>query len=248
MPLFGLIGFPLGHSFSRGYFTEKFERMGLAPRFEYQNFPLEDIRGFPALLEAQPALVGLNVTIPHKRAVMDYLDELDPLARAIGAVNTITIEPNTRRAKGYNTDAHGFWQALRPFGPLPRKALVLGTGGASLAVAFKLRAEGIEPRLVSRAPSADGLAYAQADQLLPTHGLVVNCTPLGTFPKTGECPPIDYARLGPGHICYDLVYNPERSLFLQKAEQAGARVLNGLPMLVGQAEEAWRVWTDALSL
>lgn len=245
MQLYGLIGFPLGHSFSKGYFTAKFEKEHIE-NSTYENFPLPDINGFPELVRSLPDLKGLNVTIPHKTAVVPFLDELDPAAKAIGAVNTIRNEGG--RLIGYNTDTIGFRESLEVLlQPHHRHALVLGTGGASKAVEYTLRQLGIEYRLVSRNPQGpDDLRYDQIDAaILEKYTLLINTTPLGMHPATDTAPPLPYEYLDARHFLYDLVYNPAKTLFLHKGEAQGAAIKNGHEMLVLQAEAAWKIWNKA---
>ncbi|RMF20527.1 MAG: shikimate dehydrogenase [Bacteroidetes bacterium] len=240
--LFGLIGFPLSHSFSKKYFAEKFAREGLV-HCAYELFPLERIEDFPALLRRYPELAGLNVTIPHKTAVIPYLDELDEEAAQVGAVNTIAIREGHTR--GYNTDVYGFRQSLLEFLPRPqgRGALVLGTGGAARAVAHVLRQLGLAFRFVSRSPGKDRLTYeALRPEHLKTADLIVNTTPLGMSPNVDSCPALPWEAIGPQHYLYDLVYNPAQTRFLQRGAQQGAHTLNGLRMLHLQAEKAWEIW------
>jgi shikimate dehydrogenase len=244
--LFGLIGYPLSHSFSKRYFTAKFEREGIEG-CAYELFPLEEIGALPGLLERYPHLRGLNVTIPYKEQVIPYLDELDAGATAIGAVNTIKRAEG--RLFGYNTDVHGFDQSLRGFlqetgaKPGQLQALVLGTGGSSKAVAFALRQLGIGFRFVSRSPGPGELSYQDLDAaLIRQHGLIINTTPLGMSPQVESCPPLPYSALGPGHLLFDLVYNPALTTFLARGQAQGAAVKNGLEMLEMQAERAWEIW------
>lgn len=241
MRRFGLIGRNIGYSFSRGYFSEKFRALGLVDH-SYENFDLESIDRFPELLEQTQGLAGLNVTIPYKEAILPYLDRLDPVAADIGAVNTICFENGQR--VGYNTDAAGFGESIRPLlRPADQKALILGTGGASKAVAYVLGQLGLAPQFVSRNPAPDQLEYAQLEPLLRAGTtVIVNGTPLGTHPDTDRCPPIPYDALGPDHLLYDLIYNPPETEFLRRGRLAGSRTKNGLQMLEIQAEHAWTLW------
>ncbi|MFT2007301.1 shikimate dehydrogenase family protein [Pontibacter sp. 13R65] len=242
MRKFGLIGRKLGHSFSKRYFTEKFEREGITGA-AYELYELAEIPEFPELLHREPELVGLNVTVPYKEVVIPFLDELDPAAAAIGAVNTIWVEGG--KTKGYNTDFIGFKQTLEEFYPVAQQgqALVLGTGGAAKAVLAALDALGIGYKIVSRSASTSAMAYEAVDtKLLSEYQLIINTTPLGMYPATDACPPLPYESLTPAHYLYDLVYNPEQTLFMQKGAQAGAQVTNGLAMLYQQAEAAWSIW------
>lgn len=238
----GLIGYPLTHSFSKEYFRQKFAREGIGG-YEYELYPLEKITDLPALLERQPALEGLNVTIPHKINVLPYLHELDEAAAAIGAVNTIRIRGG--KLKGYNTDVYGFRASLKPLlQPWHRKALILGTGGASRAIIFVLQELGIDPVFVSRNPEDKEIAYDEIDHaVIHSYPLIINCTPLGTFPDIDQCPDIPYDELSDRNLLFDLVYNPEETLFLKKGKEKGAQVRNGLEMLRLQAEKSWEIWT-----
>jgi shikimate dehydrogenase len=241
---FGLIGFPLSHSFSRQYFTEKFDREGI-PNCSYDLFPLKELRELPSLFDQHPHLVGLNVTIPYKEKVIDYLDALDDAAAEIGAVNTVLIRNGYK--KGFNTDAFGFEQSLRKFlgttKPEELEALILGTGGAAKAVAYVLKKLGIRYQLVSRTGGANRMTYQQLlEQGLQNRRLIINTTPLGMSPNFDTYPDLPYADLDSNCYIYDLVYNPEKTMLLQKGEVAGARIKNGLEMLYLQAEKAWSIW------
>jgi len=240
--MYGIIGYPLSQSFSPAYFNHKFMQLGIDER--YQAFPIGTIEALPSLLHTYPGLKGFNVTMPYKQEVMAYLDELDHTAAAIGAVNTVRIR--TGRLKGFNTDAAGFMNSLKPLlQPQHRAALVLGTGGASKAVTYSLRQLGIPYRLVSRRQTATNLGYADlGPALMQQHLLIINTTPLGMTPDTGSFPDIPYELLTEAHLVYDLIYKPEKTLFLQKAKEQGAAVKNGYDMLIGQAEAAWAIWTQ----
>jgi shikimate dehydrogenase len=246
MRIFGLIGFPLGHSFSRHYFTEKFLRENISG-CDYVTFPIATIADLPALLR-DPSLRGLNVTIPYKEQVIGYLDELDPVVQEIGACNCIRIERGggSARLYGYNTDVIGFERSLvKKLEPHHEHALVLGTGGASKAVEHVLRKLGISYRLVSRNPRAGMQSYDEIDEsVLREHTLIINTTPLGMSPRLSECPPLPYEAMTPRHYLFDLVYNPAQTLFLEKGEERGAATENGHEMLVIQAEESWRIWNE----
>ena len=241
MRRFGLVGRNIGYSFSPGYFTDKFKELGLEDHL-YENFDLADISEFPDLLQGHPDLVGLNVTIPYKEAVIPFLKALDPEAQLIGAVNTICLGPEG--PTGYNTDVIGFRESLRPLlRPSDRQALILGTGGASKAVARALETLGISYRYVSREPKAGQLAYGELHaELLQHYPLLIQCTPLGTFPDNQRAPEIPYEALGPSHLLYDLIYNPSMTTFLSRGQERGARIKNGLEMLQIQAERAWELW------
>lgn len=240
--LLGLIGYPLSHSFSPGYFREKFRREGLEG-WDYRLFPLPEVEALPALLKAHPELRGLNVTIPYKEAVIPFLDELDENAAVIGAVNTIRIVEG--RMTGYNTDAPAFGQVLREAGAVTMPgALILGTGGASRAIAYALTQDAIPFHKVSRSAGSDQLTYEDLDaDLLQRHPLIVQATPLGMYPLTDDLPPLPYNLLGKDHLLFDLIYNPPETRFLQEAAARGARCMNGLKMLYLQAEMSWNIWT-----
>lgn len=245
---YGLIGWPLGHSFSKQYFREKFEREGILDAC-YDLFPLENIAELPALLAHYPDLCGLNVTIPHKELVIPWLDALDETARVVGAVNCIRITKD-RKLTGYNTDVTGFENSLLNSGFMQdskaESALILGTGGASKAVAYVLKKLGILYKFVSRKPVAeDEISYDSLNH--PPFGLqpptlLVNTTPLGTFPRLEEMPPLPLNIFYPGLFVYDLIYNPAETLLLREARFRGCKLKNGLEMLELQAEAAWEIW------
>ncbi|MDZ4709443.1 MAG: shikimate dehydrogenase [Saprospiraceae bacterium] len=244
MRKFGLIGYPLSHSFSKNFFAEKFNKEQIEG-CTYELYPLENIEGLPGLLlNLGPELVGLNVTIPHKQVVIPYLDHLDEAAEEIGAVNTIHF--STLGTKGYNTDALGFEASLEQQLDEPvLRALVLGTGGASKAVQYVLKKRGIEFHLVSRQKSLNALTYEEInDELLQSCSLIINTTPLGMYPDLNACPPLRYEALGPDHILYDLIYNPAQTLFLSRGEARTCRTINGLDMLYRQAEASWSIWNS----
>lgn len=259
MRLFGLIGYPLSHSFSEKYFTEKFRRENITDA-AYRLFPLEDLQQLPALLEANPELCGLNVTIPHKEKVIAFLDGLDETAKAVGAVNTIRIQrtPNTEHGtrnfflRGYNTDVYGFRQSLKPFlASHHERALILGTGGASKAVEYVLRNIGVECIFVSREkknlPSKTVLTYEELNQyVIAACKLIVNTSPVGTFPDVQAAPSIPYEFITADHFLYDLVYNPAETEFLKRGKAKGALVLNGYDMLKLQAEKAWEIFNQKI--
>jgi len=247
MRRYGLIGRPLGHSFSARYFAEKFCREGIAG-CSYALYELPSIEALPALLAAQPELLGFNVTIPYKRAVIDYLDDVSEEAARIGAVNCVRRDGG--RLTGYNTDIEGIRLSLEKLleGCRPERALVLGTGGASQAVQYALAEAGIPFAVVSREPKRGDLCYGDlAPQVVAAHRLIVNATPVGCYPHVAQVPQLPYEALTPEHRLFDLVYNPERTQFLARAQQRGARTLNGRPMLVAQAEASWRIWNGATS-
>jgi shikimate dehydrogenase len=245
MNIYGLIGYPLGHSFSKKYFTEKFAQMGIADNNTYELFELADIQTFPQLIESQPELRGLNVTIPHKQAVMPFLDGLDASAEKVGAVNVIKIGEGGKLI-GYNSDYYGFKTSLEEFIPadILLKALVLGNGGAAKAVIAALKDLSIPHKIVSRTASDDTLGYEDLATEIGNYQLIINSSPVGTYPKSDLCPDIPYEQLTPNHYLYDLVYNPVQTLFLEKGEQHGAKTHNGLKMLHLQAEKAWEIWNS----
>lgn len=239
MKTYGLIGKNISYSFSRNYFTEKFSKLGIID-CQYLNFDLNTIENFRGILSED--IKGLNVTIPYKEQIMPFLDAIDNEARIIGAVNT--IKTSGGKLTGYNTDAIGFEKALKPYlKTFHKKALVLGTGGASKAVKYVLEKLGISVSLVSRHPKGNIIGYETIDQdSMCSHLLIVNCTPLGTFPGVEAHPEIPYQYITSRHILFDLIYNPAETAFLRKGKEQGAIIVNGLKMLEFQAEEAWRIW------
>lgn len=247
MRIYGLIGYPLAHSFSLDIFSKKFTEEGIKDTL-YRLFPLASINELPELLNKEKDLKGFNVTSPYKVAVMKFLDRIDPVAREAGAVNTVRIEEN-RTLTGFNTDVYGFEASLRPLlKPYHKKALVLGTGGASGAVCIALKKLGISFKLVSRSGNPF-LSYDELDRsLVREHKLIIQATPLGTYPHIEQAPVFPYKFLENEHLCYDLVYNPQESLFLYKSGQYGAQVKNGLEMLNLQALKAWDIWTKGTDL
>ncbi len=237
----GLIGYPLTHSFSKKYFTEKFRKEGISD-IQYELFPLENIEQFPRLLEQNPSLIGLNVTIPYKEKVMPFLDKIDETAQAAGAVNTIKMEDGM--LTGYNTDVYGFEESLVPLLKSHHtSALILGTGGAAKAIKFVLKRQGIMYRSVSRTPNESQFSYEDLDQItIENYSIIINSTPLGTHPNIENFPNIPYHYLSKKHLLYDLVYNPAETLFLKKGKAHGATIKNGIEMLFLQAEKAWEIW------
>ena len=239
---YGLIGKSLGHSFSKKYFTDKFENQGI--NSVYLNFELNDVSEVEKLLN-DPQIAGLNVTIPYKETVIPYLDELSPEAEEIGAVNTIKIEAG--KSTGYNTDAYGFKQMIKPFFKSHHeRAIILGTGGASKAVAYVLDNLGCDVIYISRTPDGPNqFGYDEVnDVMLNNIKLVVNTTPLGTFPDVDVIPGIPTKYFTPNHLVVDLIYNPEKTRLLKEAEDRGAVILNGKTMLEQQAEKAWEIWNE----
>lgn len=245
MRSYGLIGFPLGHSFSRQFFTEKFLREN--KQEEYLNFEIPEISQLPAIISANPALLGLNVTIPYKEQVISFIDRLDEIAGAIRAVNTIRIfrNPQGFSLEGFNTDVYGFTESIRPLlKSHHRKVLILGTGGASKAVKYSLEKLGMEWLQVSREPNHEKcIPYARLDKVfMQEYTVIVNTTPLGTYPETGTFPPIPYDLVTPDHLLYDLVYNPPVTRFLSMGKEKGAVVKNGYEMLELQALRSYEIW------
>lgn len=242
--IFGLIGFPLGHSFSKKYFSEKFERENIAG-CRYELFEMQEISLLPDLVQNTPGLKGLNVTIPYKEQVKTYINRFDGSAAKVGAVNVIKIEDD-HSLSGYNSDYYGFRQSLENWLPhFSFHALILGTGGASKAVAAALNDLHIPFLMVSRRVTPGGLAYedlAQNPQYVKSHKLIIHATPLGTSPNTEQAPPIPYELLTKNHFLYDLVYNPEATKFMRQGKAQGATVKNGLEMLRLQAEMSWQIW------
>jgi shikimate dehydrogenase len=244
--VFGLIGATVSHSFSKAYFDEKFFREGLRD-YHYELFPLQSINDIEPLLKDTKGLTGLNVTIPYKEQVLKYLDEVDGFAKKIGAVNVIKIKDG--KLKGYNTDSEAFYETIEKWLPKNKKfkALILGTGGSSKAVQEALKKLKIEFSLVSREPKKGVITYEYLDKhpkVVNESHLIINTTPLGMTPNTETMPDLDFENIGPDHFVYDLIYNPARTMFLQKAEMSGATIKNGLEMLHVQAEKSWKIWNN----
>ncbi len=245
MKKYGLLGYPLSHSFSKNYFNQKFEAENIEA--EYVNFEIPDIKEVNQVLKDNPDLCGLNVTLPYKTQVIPFLDELDDDARQIGAVNVIKFAKGRfgkRKLVGYNSDIIGFKQSIEPFlKPSHKKALILGTGGASKAVFHGLKQFGITPTYVSRQEKDFCLTYGQlTPEVMKEYTVVVNTTPVGMYPKVNDCPDIPYDLLTPDHLLYDLLYNPDTTLFMKKGAEKGATVKNGLEMLLLQAFAGWEIW------
>ncbi len=252
---FGLIGYPLLHSFSKKYFTEKFEKEGISDS-QYELFPIEHINNFPQLLTDNPTLCGLNVTIPYKEKIIPFLNELDETAKAVGAVNCIKIISKKQTTTdnqqpfliGYNTDVFGFKQSIKPFlESHHQRALILGTGGASKAVAYVLKEIGIDCYFVSRNKHHDSGAniflYEEINEyVINAFNLIINTTPVGMYPNINEVPEIPFEFISDKHLLYDLVYNPTETIFLKQGKEKGAICINGLSMLYLQAEKAWEIW------
>lgn len=244
MAKLGLLGRHISYSFSKTFFTEKFLNEGLP--YTYENFDMDSISEFPLVLKNNPDLVGLNVTIPYKEQIMPYLDDISEKAKEIGAVNTIAIS-SSGRLKGYNTDCFGFKKSIEPLlKPHHKNALILGTGGASKAVAYTLGEFNIEFDYVSRTPNnlAKFIYSELTQEIIRVHPVIINCTPVGTHPNINECPNIPYGGVTKKHLLYDLIYNPLRTKFLRLGEGKGAVTCNGLEMLELQAEKAWNIWNS----
>ena len=239
---YGIIGYPLQHSFSAKYFNEKFAKEGICA--EYSLYPLDNgqwtMDNGKKVHDLLNSLDGFNVTLPYKQAIIPFLDRLDETAEAIGAVNVV------HQRVGYNTDCLGFMESIRPLlRDYDRKALVLGTGGASKAVCYGLQKLGIHPTLVSRTPKEGQLGYKDlTEEVMADHTVIVNCTPLGMLPDVDSCPDIPYAMISARHLLFDCVYNPEETLFLRKGKAQGATIRNGIEMLIGQAKAAWKIWNN----
>ena len=244
MDKYGLIGFPLGHSFSVSFFNEKFANEGINAR--YINFEIPNIEDLPEILASTPELKGLNVTIPYKQKVISYIDELSPEARAIGAVNVIRITRKGKNVtlKGFNSDVIGFTRSIEPMlENFHKKALILGTGGASRAIEYGLKSLGLETLFVSRAKKSGCITYEEVTpELIKEYNVIVNCTPLGMYPKADTCPDLPYEAMDTHTILYDLIYNPAETLFMKKGAKYGATTKNGLEMLLLQAFASWDFW------
>ncbi|RCH56754.1 shikimate dehydrogenase [Mucilaginibacter hurinus] len=261
MRKFGLIGYPLSHSFSKKYFTEKFEKEGITDAV-YELYPIEDIKTFSKFLHENPDLCGINVTIPYKLDVLEYIDWLDAEAKQVGAVNCIRIDKESPisvafqgevafggddfRLEGFNTDVYGFEMSLRPLLKSHHKsALVLGDGGAAKAVYCVLDKLEMPYQKVTRRPLPGAILFNElTPELMADYTLIINTTPLGTYPNVEECPPILYDYITADHLLYDLIYNPEQTLFLKKGAEKGAATKNGLEMLILQAERSWEIWNS----
>lgn len=244
MDKYGLIGYPLGHSFSVSYFNQKFIDEGIDA--QYENFEIQTIEALLEVLSSNPNLRGLNVTIPYKQKVISYLDSISPEARAIGAVNVIRVEHDGHRTilKGYNSDVIGFTQSIEPMlEKWHKKALILGTGGASKAIDYGLKALGLETVFVSRFKRPGTVLYKDVTpEVIKEYNVIVNCTPCGMYPHTEECPELPYEAMDNHTILYDLIYNPDETLFMKKGEAYGANTKNGLEMLLLQAFASWEFW------
>lgn len=244
MDKYGIIGMPLGHSFSPGFFNEKFRNEGIDA--VYEKYELPQIDSLQEVLATNPELRGLNVTIPYKEKVIAYLDELSEEARAIGAVNVISVrhKGNNVYLKGYNSDTIGFSKSIAPLlMPCHKKALILGTGGASKAIEYSLRQLGLQTVKVSRYERMGTIQYENiTPDVIKEYNVIVNCTPVGMYPKTEECPLLPYDAMDGNTLLYDLIYNPDETLFMKKGKEHGAVVKNGLEMLLLQAYASWDFW------
>lgn len=244
MDKYGLIGYPLGHSFSKNFFNEKFENEDIDA--QYLNFELPNIESLPEVIDMNPELKGLNVTIPYKEKVISYLDYISPEARAIGAVNVIRVTHKGKNVvlRGYNSDVIGFTKSIEPLlDRYHKKALILGTGGASKAINYGLRSLGLETVFVSRFKRPGTIQYDEiTPEVIKEYNVIVNCTPVGMYPKVDVCPQLPYEAMDSHTLLYDLIYNPDQTLFLQKGAERGATVKNGLEMLLLQAFASWEFW------
>jgi shikimate dehydrogenase len=247
MRKFGLIGFPLGHSFSKKYFAEKFAKENITD-CSYENFPIQNLNLFPELIAGDPEICGLNVTIPYKTDILKYIDESEPAINEIGAVNVLKIRRINRkiRISGYNSDVTGIRDSILPvMNDRLKSALILGTGGSSRAVSYALKKLGLKVTLVSRKRRPGIIGYEDITaELLKKTDLIVNTTPLGLFPNTSAKPEIDYSLLNKNHILFDLVYNPELTSFLEAGKERGCKIITGLKMLYSQADRSWEIWND----
>ena len=247
MDKYGLIGYPLGHSFSISYFNQRFQDEGIDA--VYENYEIPNIDALPEVLGSNPELKGLNVTLPYKEKVIPFLDSIAPEARAIGAVNVIRVthRGNKTELKGYNSDVIGFTKSIEPMldKKWHQKALILGTGGASKAIDYGLRSLGLETVFVSRYERPDTIQYQSiTPEVVKEYNVIVNCTPLGMYPKTEVCPDLPYEAMDSHTILYDLIYNPDETLFMKRGAEYGANVKNGLEMLLLQAFASWEFWHE----
>lgn len=240
MRRFGLIGFPLSHSFSANYFSNKFQELEITD-CSYELFPLNEIEHVKLLFHSYDDLEGLNVTIPYKESIISYLDDLDEAAKKIGAVNCIKITSGIKT--GYNTDHYGFTESLKKFSGLNKIAIVLGNGGASKAIQYGLSQMHFKTILVSRNPIKNQLSYTDlTEEIIASAGIIINTTPLGMYPEVNAKPEIPYSAMHENQLAYDLVYNPTTTKFMETASSYGAQIMNGMEMLKLQAEESWRIW------
>ncbi len=244
MDKYGLIGYPLGHSFSKNYFNEKFHNENIDA--QYINFEIPDIGDLPEIVDSNPELKGFNVTIPYKEKVISYLDYISPEARAIGAVNVVKVEHKGSHVtlKGFNSDVIGFTKSIEPLlEKFHKKALILGTGGASKAINYGLKSLGLENMFVSRFQRPGTIQYEQiTPEMVQEYNVIVNCTPVGMYPHVDECPQLPYKAMTTRNLLYDLIYNPDETLFMKRGKAQGANVKNGLEMLLLQAFASWEFW------
>lgn len=248
MEKYGLIGYPLVHSFSIGYFNEKFKNENIDA--VYENYEIPAIEQLREIIETNPKLKGLNVTIPYKEKVISYLDSISPEAKEIGAVNVIKVIHRGKKTtlKGYNSDVIGFTHSIEPLlEPFHKKALILGTGGASKAIDFGLKSLKLETLKVSRYDRPDAIRYDQiTPEMMKEWNVIVNCTPCGMYPHSDECPPLPYEAMNGHTLLYDLIYNPDETLFMSNGKKYGATVKNGLEMLLLQAFASWEFWHSSI--
>ena len=246
MDKYGIIGYPLGHSFSPGFFNEKFINEGI--NAVYERYELSQIDLLPEIIASNPELCGLNVTIPYKQQIMQYLDELSEEAREIGAVNVVKVTHNGKNVhlKGFNSDVIGFSRSIEPLlEKHHKKALILGTGGAAQAIDYGLKQLGLETIKVSRYERPDTIQYDKiTPDVIKEYKVIINCTPIGMYPNTEECPNLPYEAMDSQHLLYDLIYNPDTTLFMKKGMERGAVVKNGLEMLLLQAYASWEFWHE----
>lgn len=239
---YGLIGKNINYSFSKKYFNDKFLKENIT-NCSYENYDLQSIKDFKNIIK-DDAIKGLNVTIPYKEEIIELVNKIDPIAKKIGAINTIKIHDKDI-IEGYNTDYVGFVMSLKNIISNQKKALVLGTGGASKAIIFGLNSIGVKSTIVSRDKREGVISYSElSKKVIEENTIIINCTPLGTFPEVKECPKIPFEFLSSNHICYDLIYNPEKTKFLLESEKMGATIINGKKMLENQANESWKIWNS----
>lgn len=247
--IYGLVGLHLVHSFSENFFNQKFESEEINAK--YVNFEIPHIDDFKRIIENNSNLNGLNVTIPYKEQIIPFLDEIDSTAKEIGAINVIKFITNhngVTKLKGYNTDVIGFYKSIKPLlKPIHTHALILGTGGAAKAIAHGLKTIGLKFKFVSRTPNNEVLSYKELTPIvMDKYKVIINTTPLGMYPNINSCPNIPYESVSTDHICYDLTYNPDITLFLKNSKEQGATIKNGLEMLILQAEAAWEIWQQKI--
>jgi len=239
---YGLIGKNINYSFSKKYFNDKFLKENIT-NCSYENYDLQSLKDFKNIIK-DDAIKGLNVTIPYKEEIIELVNKIDPIAKKIGAINTIKIHDKDI-IEGYNTDYIGFVMSLKNIISNQKKALVLGTGGASKAIIFGLNSIGVKSTIVSRDKREGVISYSElSKKVIEENTIIINCTPLGTFPEVQECPKIPFEFLSSNHICYDLIYNPEKTKFLLESEKMGATIINGKKMLENQANESWKIWNS----